>query len=165
MPDIGVRINRAALALFRGERGLPAAVGALSAAADIDVGIFHAAQVKALNVAPELAGKPSAAKYPAVHVYCERVTNEMREKFRRFSGTVRMVAEARVSQSHMDGIERKSQLLADAVTEVLDGARGDWGNGMFYGGGYEIVFGAVKEGGKNYLQATKVSFEVSASAD
>ena len=55
------------------------------------------------------------------------------------------------------------QLYVDAVTRVLDQRRGDWGGGMFYGGGYEAVFGAVKRGGKNYLQTARITLEVDAS--
>jgi hypothetical protein len=126
---------------------------------------IRADQIQIVNVAPELAEKTAAVRYPVVHLYCDRVSNTQREKFRRFSGKVRMVAEIRVSQGRIDGIERMSQMLSDAVTEVLDGVRGDWGNGMFYGGGYEIVYGAVKHGAKNFIQLTKVVFEVDVSAD
>lgn len=150
---------------FRQDEGLPATVGALSQAAEIDFQGFHAGHIGILNIAMELHEKAAAPHYPAVHLYCERVSNDLREKFRRFSGTVRLVAEARVSQSKMDGLERRSQVLADAITEVLDAARGDWGDGMFFGGSYEVTFGPVKTGGKNFVQSTKVSFEVNVSSD
>ena len=165
MSDIGIRVSRAAMNLFCGDQGVPGMVSALSIAADVDTPPFHADQVQLLNVAPELAEKATVARYPLVHLHCERVTNQLREKFRRFSGKVRMVAEARVSQSRMDGIERASQLLSDATTEVLDASRGDWGNGMFFTGGYEISYGPVKQGGKNFIQVTKIAFEVDVSSD
>ena len=165
MSDIGIRVSRAALDLFRGDQGLPGTVSSLALAADIEAPAFQIDQVIVSNVAPELAEKASYAKYPVVHLYCEKVTNELREKFRLFSGKVRMAAEARVSQSRVDGIESNSQLLSDAVTEVLDASRGDWGNGMFFAGGYEIAYGPVKQGGKNFLQITKVVFEVNVSTD
>jgi hypothetical protein len=34
---------------------------------------------------------------------------------------------------------------------------------MFYAGGYDVEFGPVKRGGKNFLQSAKVSFEVDVS--
>jgi hypothetical protein len=76
-----------------------------------------------------------------------------------------MVAEARISHSRLDDVEGSSAFMADAVTEVLDTSRGDWGNGMFYSGGYEIAYSPVKHGGKNYIQVTKITFEVDVSAD
>jgi hypothetical protein len=165
MSDIGIRVSRAAMSLLAGNQGLPNMVSALSVATDGEAPPFQADQVRLLNVAPELAEKATVARYPLVHLYCERVTNHLREKFRRFSGKVRMVAEARVSQGRLEGIERESQLLSDAVTEVLDASRGDWGNGMFFSGGYEIAYAPVKQGGKNFIQVTKIAFEVDVSSD
>ena len=46
---------------------------------------------------------------------------------------------------------------------MLEGSLGEWGAGMFYGGGYEVAFGAVKRGGRNFVQAAKVTFEVEVS--
>jgi len=63
----------------------------------------------------------------------------------------------------MERLERKLQLYVDAVTAVLERNRGDWGQGMSYAGGYEIQFGAVKSGGKNYIQAAKLALEVDVS--
>lgn len=165
MSDIGIRVSRATLNILRTPEGLPSALSALTVAEDIGTPAVQAPQVLLLNISPELAEKATTARYPLVHIYCERVTNQLREKFRRFSGKVKMTAEARVSQAKIDGIELKSQLLADAVTEVLDTNRGDWGNGMFYAGGYEIAYGPVKQGGKNFIQITKVTFDVDVSTD
>lgn len=117
------------------------------------------------NIAADLAEKSSVARYPLVQVYCERVMNQVKEKYRRFSGTVRMVAETRVSHIGIEGIEESSHFLADAITEVLDASRGGWGNGMYFGGAYEVSYGPVKPGGKNFLQVTKVSFDVEVSSD
>jgi hypothetical protein len=51
----------------------------------------------------------------------------------------------------------------DVLTDVLDANRGDWGDGVFYTGGYEVVFGAVKSGGKNFLQQAKITFDMDVS--
>jgi hypothetical protein len=34
---------------------------------------------------------------------------------------------------------------------------------MFYSGGYEISFGAVKRGGRGFLQAARIGFDVGVS--
>jgi len=122
-----------------------------------------ASQVRSQNVAAEIAERAGEIVYPAVHVYCEKIANEMREKFRTFSGRAFLAAEVRVSQDQLEGIERKLQLCVDAVTRVLDDNRGDWGDGIFYAGGYEAVFQPVKRGGKNFAQTAKVSFELGVS--
>ena len=56
------------------------------------------------------------------------------------------------------------RLYVDAVTEILDANRGCWGQGMFYGGGYEVKFEAIQHGGQNLIQVAKVTFEVDLSS-
>ncbi len=112
------------------------------------------------NVSFDLLEKAQAVKYPVIHVYTDRIRNLLTEKFRTFSGKVRMVADVRVSQDRIEGIEEQLRLYIDAVTAVLDANRASWGEGAFYTGGYEVNFEPVRHGGKNYLQAARISFEV-----
>jgi hypothetical protein len=102
-------------------------------------------------------------QYPVFYVYCEKISNQLREKFRTFSGRARMAVEVRVSQEGLEELGRKTELYAEAVTDVLDRNRGDWGGGLFYGGGYEVAFGAVKRGGKGFVQTAKIGFDVEVS--
>lgn len=34
---------------------------------------------------------------------------------------------------------------------------------MFYAGGYKVEFGPVKRGGRNFIQAAKITFELDVS--
>ena len=52
-----------------------------------------------------------------------------------------------MSQDRLEGLERLLDIHVDAVTRILDQNRGDWGNGMFYSGGYEAVLGEMVHGG------------------
>lgn len=117
------------------------------------------------NVASDLAERTGDAKYTAVYVYCEKIANALKEKFRTFSGSLQLVIDVRVSQDRLEGIDQKSQLYTDAIVQVLNQNRGDWGQGLFYSGGYEVVFGPVKHGGLNFLKSAKVTFRVDASID
>ncbi len=112
------------------------------------------------NVPFALAERAKGVRYPVMHVYADRIRNLLTEKFRAFSGKVQTVAEVRVSQDRIEGIEDQLRSYVDAVTQVLDGNRGTWGQGMFFTGGYEVNFDPVQHGGKNFLQIAKVSFEV-----
>ena len=116
------------------------------------------------NVPIALMEKALATKYPAVHIYTDRVQNLLTEKFRTFSGKVRTVAEVRVSQDRIEGLEDQVRTYVDAVTQILDGNRGDWGQGMFFTGGYEVKFDPVQHGGRNFIQVAKVIFEVDMSS-
>jgi len=95
-----------------------------------------------------------------MYVYADRIRNLLIEKFRAFSGKVRIVTEVRVSQDRLEGLEDQLRLYVDAVTQVLDANRGTWGQGAFYTGGYEVNFDPVQHGGQNFLQIAKVSLEV-----
>lgn len=128
-------------------------------------GLVDASQVRPVNVAAETAERALGVKYPVVNVYCEKITNGLREKFRSFSGTVQMAIEVRHSQDRLDGLQDRLEAVVDAAMGMLKTARGDWGDGMFFGGTYEVTFGAVKQGGRNFIQVAKVTFEIGVSKD
>src|SRR5580658_7218223 len=143
--------------------GVSNSVATLAADSGIPLAPIPPAYIVAQNMAIDIFEKSSVVKYPLVQVYSDRVRNVLTEKFRAFSGKIRTVAEIRVSQDRIEGLEDQLRLYADAVTQVLDSNRGSWGQGAFYTGGYEITFDPVKQGGKNSLQVAKVTFEVDMS--
>jgi hypothetical protein len=126
-------------------------------------GVWPASQVRSQNVAADLAERSAPTHYPVVHVYCEKIVNDLREKFRSFSGTARMAVELRYSQDRLEGLEEVLEEGVDAAAGALQASKGDWGDGMFYAGAYEVGFGAVKRGGKNFIQVAKVTFEIGVS--
>jgi hypothetical protein len=146
------------------DAGLAPAVAAIALNAGVDLVAIAADSVITQNAPVALMEKSSAVKYPVVLVYSDRVQNLLTEKFRKFSGKVRTVAEVRASQDRIEGLEDAVRLYVDAVTQVLDANRGDWGQGMFFAGGYEVKFDPVQYGGRNVLQAAKVIFEVDLSS-
>ena len=154
---IGSAVTGTVVGLLNGTGGVNAGLAALSA------GAVAAGAVRAQNVSAELVEKANLVQYPAVQVYCEKLVNSLTEKFRSFSGTAQMAIEIRHSQDRLEGLQHSLEQYADAATQVLTLSRGDWGSGMFYGGGYQVTFGAVKKGGKNFIQVAKVTFEIGVS--
>lgn len=152
------------MGVLAADDGLPAAVEALVEQQGMALPAIAPQQIIAQNVAPDISEQSTTTKYPLVYVYCNKVVNELREKFRAFSGDAEMVVEARVSQDRLDQIETNLQAYVDAITQVLDNSRGDWGDGVFFNGGYEVTFGGVKHGGRNFLQIAKISFVLEISA-
>ena len=140
--------------------GVNASLAALTQSGGAAAGTLNIAQMRAQNVAADLAERSAPMQYPTVNVYCEKIVNNLAEKFQTFSGSVQMAVEIRHSQDGLDGLEAAVELYADAVMRSLDGNRGDWGDGMYYAGGYQVAFGAVKHGGRNFVQVAKVSFEI-----
>ena len=152
------------LQVLCGNGGVPAAIEALVVQQGLRLPAISAEQIIGRNVAPDISEQSTISKYPRIYVYCAKVVNELREKFRTFSGNAQMIVEARVSHDRLEELEVNLQAYVDAIAQVLDNNRGDWGDGAFFNGGYEITFGAVKHGGRNFLQIAKVSFVLEISA-
>jgi hypothetical protein len=144
--------------------GIVAAVAKLVSDTGITVPAISASQILTQNVSAAISERTLAVIYPTVQVYSDQVRNLLTEKFRTFSGKIRTVAEVRVSQDRIEGIEDQLRLYANAVTQVLDSNRGSWGQGAFFTGGYQVNFDPVTQGGRNFLQVAKVSFEVDMSS-
>jgi hypothetical protein len=146
------------------DTGIGPAIANLAADSGIPLTPIPPERIFSQNMSIALAERSQAVKYPAVQVYSDRVRNLLTEKFRHFSGKVRTVAEVRVSQDRIGGLENQLRLYVDAVTQILDSNRGSWGEGAFFSGGYEVTFDPVQHGGRNFLQIAKVIFEVDLSS-
>ncbi len=147
--------------ILRSSEGLPKAIAERSRAENEHLEEIGEDRILAGNLPP--AADLARLTRPAVRVYCDRVVNEQREKFRRFSGWVRAVVEVWLSAETPHELERRLQLYTEAVTDVLETNRGDWGQGIVYGGNYEIQYAAPKGGGRNYVQSAKVLLRVEVS--
>ena len=163
MPAIGVLATQTVVSILNGNTGLPFAISSLNGQEGAELPAIGAAQVLAQNIAPDIVERTAGVTYPAVYVYCDGLANQLKEKFRTFSGAAKMTMEIRVSHDGLDTLGRDLELYSSAAAGVLDSNRGDWGNGMFYAGGYDVEFGAIKRGGKNFLQASKINFQVDVS--
>lgn len=163
MAQVESKTTGKVLTLLQEPAGLPFFVPIVADREGVRLAAIEPRQIVPQNIAPEAVERSAGVVYPAVYVYCEKLANTLREKFRVFSGTARMAVEVRVSQDRLDGLARKLSLYVEAVTEVLDAQRGDWGQGLFYTGGYDVAFGPTKHGGKNFIQTAKVGFDVQVS--
>jgi len=163
MAWVGSTVSAQVVSLLGAPAGLGACVATLAQAENLSVPQIAQTQIVAQNAAIELTERSSDVTYPMIAVYCDKIVNQLTEKFRTFSGKAVMTIEVRVTQDRLEGIESQLQVYADAATQVLDQSRGDWGEGMYYAGGYEASFLPVKHGGRNFIQVAKVTFDVSVS--
>jgi hypothetical protein len=142
--------------------GVTVRVGAITQADAVLQGV-GIRTIRAQNASADISEKAGQAHYPALLVYCDKMSNTLKEKFRQFSGKAHMVVEVRHSQDGLETIEANLQTYVDAVCALLDDSRGDWGDGAFYTGGYDVAYEPVARGGKNFLQRAKVGFDVEVS--
>ena len=160
---LGSAVSQKVIDRINAPSGLNALLAALTAADGLLASPVEPEQVRGQNVAPDVLERSSAVRYPAVQVYCEKIVNDLSEKFRRFSGKIQMAIELRHSQDKLNGLQDAVELYVDSITQILDSARGDWGDGMFYAGGYEVTVGGLKQGGKNFMQTAKITFQIGVS--
>jgi hypothetical protein len=147
-------------ALLRAPEGLADSIAVLSMVDEMNVAPIEPAQVTELNAPAEVVERQIGFRYPAVSVYCEKITNSQREKFRTFSGSAKVAIEIRVTHDQLGEVGQDLHLYVEAVTRVLDANRGDWGQGMFYAGGYEVAYNAIKPGGRTYIQTAKIGVTI-----
>src|SRR6266436_1540360 len=165
MANVGTRATAKLLQLLKTPAGLSENLAAVAELLGIILPPITERQIFDEKAPQEFVERSLEVKYPTLLLYCEKITNDLREKFRTFSGKAYMAIEVRVSQDRIEGLEKSLEIYIDTVTRVLDQNRGDWGNGMFYTGGYEAVFGEMKHGGRNFIQTGKIRFEVAVSLD
>jgi hypothetical protein len=122
-------------------------------------------QVLPVHIGSDLAEKQARVRYPVYLVYCSRIENRLREKFRRFSGSIRMVVEVRVSADRPESLQQKLHLHTEAALDVLERNRGALADGLTWGGAYEVNFQPIRHGGANYLQGAQVTFELDLSRE
>lgn len=163
MAWVGSTVTAQVLTLLSAPQGLNACLSTLAQAENTILAPLGDSQMLAQNVSIELAERSTDVQYPSIQVYCDKIVNQLKEKFRNFSGKGNMAIEVRVSQDRLEGLESQLQSYVDAVTQVLDQNRGDWGEGMYYAGCYEAALGPVKHGGQNFIQVGKITFEVGVS--
>lgn len=160
---LGSAVSQKVIDRINAPGGLNALLAALTAGDGLLAAPVEPEQVRGQNVAPDVLERSSTVRYPAVQVYCEKIVNDLSEKFRQFSGKIQMAIELRHSQDKLNGLQDAVELYVDSITQMLDSARGDWGDGMFYAGGYEVTVGALKQGGKNFMQTAKITFQIGVS--
>jgi phosphate-selective porin len=160
---LGSAVTAKVVERLNGAKGLNSGLAALTSGGTGMAAVVSASQIKAQNAAADLTERSTTATYPAFYIYCDKLANELTEKFRKFSGTAKMAIEIRHTQDRLEDLQDSLELYADAALQVLHSGRGDWGEGMFYSGAYEVSYGAVKHGGRNFVQTAKITFEIGVS--
>ncbi len=161
IPKLGSAASGVVVQRLTGPVGVNASLALLTQA--YPAPLLDPTQVLTGNVAPDFAERSKPVKYPAANVYCEKIVNSQVEKFRTFSGTIQMAIDLRHSEDRVENLQGALETYTDAVMGILNVSSGDWGGGMFYGGGYQVAFGPVKQGGKNFIQTAKITFEIGVS--
>ena len=130
---------------------------------DVAIPPITAGQIVLSSAAPDLADKNMQMAYPRVCIYSSTSRNTQIEKFRSFSGSVSIVAEIWASANLISQADEWIHFYVEGVAEILQLNSGDWGDGMFYSGAYEVQFQPPKAGGLGFVQSAKLTFSLNLS--
>src|SRR5207245_4283644 len=72
------------LAALTAPTGLNSGIAALAQTANVSLGPISNAQLFTGQISSDIAEKAGDVKYTAVYVYCDKITNTLKEKFRSF---------------------------------------------------------------------------------
>jgi hypothetical protein len=129
----------------------------------ISVPTIGTAQVILSSAAANLADNNIQLSYPRVCIYSTGLKNNQLEKFRSFSGQVMVTAEIWASGDLVTDVDTWIHFYVESVAAILQRSIGDWGNGMFYAGAYDVQFQPPKTGGLGFVVSAKLSFTVNVS--
>ena len=149
--------------LLAGANALEQQISALAQAANVQVPAIPATQIFLSSVSPDLADKNVQLTYPRVCVYSTGLKNSQQEKFRSLSGSISVAADIWTSGNIVSQTDQLIHFYLEAVTQILQKNTGDWGNGIFFSGTYEVSFQQVKAGGLGFVQSAKVTCSLNVS--
>jgi hypothetical protein len=96
-------------------------------------------------------------------VFCSRLVNQHREKFRSLSGTLAITVEIAATADLIDLVENWMHYYVEAVSNILRRSAGDMGDGVFFPGTYQVDVQLAQIGGSGFLQLSQVTCELSVS--
>lgn len=144
-------------------KALEQQVNALALEANVEIPTIPSNQVVLSSVAPDMGDNNVQLTYPRVCLYSIGLKNTQLEKFRSLSGTVAVVAEIWASGNMVTLSDQWIHFYVEAVTQLLRQDIGDWGDGMFFSGMYDIQFQQPKAGGFGFVQSAKVTCNLNVS--
>lgn len=132
-------------------------VNSLSADNGVTLPILPASQVYVSSSPVTMAELLEELAYPRVSVFSSKLVNSQVEKFRSLSGTVAITAEIVATADLVSDLDLWIHYYAEAVSNILRRNSGDWGDGVFFPGAYEIGVQPPRAGAGGYIQIAHVN--------
>lgn len=149
--------------LLTNANALQQAVENLAMACSVNVPIITSTQVVLSSASADLADMDLQLTYPRICVYSSGLKNTQAEKFRSFSGAITVTTEVFASGNLVSDTDQWIHFYVEGVTQILRQNIGDWGNGMFFSGAYDVQLQAPKAGGFGFIGSAKVACSINVS--
>ena len=121
---------------------------------------IDSAHVVLSSAAGDVGDTDARLGYPRVCLYSSGFRNSQLEKFCSLSGVVSGTADIWASANLVDDTDRWIHYYVAAVTTLLRRSAGDWGDGVFFPGVYDVQFQPPKTGGMGFVQLAKLRFDL-----
>jgi|GEM_PF-1441720 len=131
-------------------------ISAIAVSCNVDVPPIASAQIVLSSAGPAIDDMNTQLIYPRICLYSGGLKNTQIEKFRSLSGTVSVIAEIWASANLVTDSDRWIHFYVEAMTDILRRNIGDWGDGFFFSGAYEVQFQPPKSGGLGFSQPATV---------
>jgi hypothetical protein len=149
--------------LLTNEDALEQQINAIAIASNLTLPAITSDGVVLNPVSAEMGDKDFQLTYPRVCLYSTAIKNTQIEKFRSLSGTVSVTAEVWASANLLQDATQWIHFYVEAMTNILRQSIGDWGDGMFFSGAYDVQFLQPKVGGFGYVESAKLTCNVNVS--
>jgi hypothetical protein len=143
--------------------GLDAEVAAMEENLGYTLPSIPASQIILSSADADITDRRREISYPRIAIYTDRVVNNLKEKFRTLSGSVSVTMAIAASADLVEQVEQWLHFYIEAVTNVLRRNVGDWGNGIFFPGTYDVQIQPPKPGGSGFVQSANIICTLSVS--
>ena len=142
---------------------LAQAVESMALSGQTVVPVVSAKQIILSSAGAEIADRDVELTYPRVCLYTSGFKASQLEKFRSLSGTLSTVAEIWMSGNLVSDTDRWIHFYVEAVSSLLRANIGDWGDGVFFFGAYDVQFQPPKAGGLGFVQMARIRCDITVS--
>lgn len=149
--------------LLRNGNALEQQIIAIAGSEHLSIPGIPSSQVRLSSATAEMGDKNLDFTYPRICLYSTGIKNTHIEKFRSLSGTVSVTAEVWASANLLQDTDEWIHFYVEAMTNILRHNIGDWGDGIFYSGTYDVQFQPPKVGGVGYVESAKLTCNVNVS--
>jgi hypothetical protein len=138
-------------------------IGNLNNSCNVNVPSIGITQIVLSSVSQDMGDKDVQLIYPRICLYSAGIKNTQIEKFMSLSGSLAAVADIWASGNFIGDVDQWIHFYVEAFTNVLRRNIGDWGDGVFFPGAYDVQFQPPKPGGLGFVQAARITLSLNVS--
>lgn len=161
MTPLTLQVAQAVAEILNSQSALQNAIANVQLSDSIALPMIPPTQVILSSASSAMTDLRQQIGYPRVSIYVPRVANTLLEKFRSLSGTVAVALTIAASAQLVEQVEQALHFYLEIVTGILRDNTGDWGNGLFFAGAYDVQVQAPETGGSGFVQTASITCNVS----